>query len=98
MKNSIKNKIIVGRPFVGHVDQSARPELAVSFLLTHNHNHDMNIINSGVYKLMGYAYDFRPFLKQYVYKQYGQWHEAYAINKTYLRKITYGIIDKIIEQ
>jgi hypothetical protein len=36
-------------------------------------------------------------LKKYIYKQYGQWSEAYAPNKTLLRQVTYGRIDKIIE-
>ncbi len=57
----------------------------------------VDIMQTGWFKLMGFAYDFRPFLTKYLYKQYGQWHEAYAINKTNLRKLVYGRIDKIIQ-
>ena len=56
-----------------------------------------NLLRSGLYKLSGWAYDFRPFLKNYVYKQYGSWHEVYAPNKTMLREVTYGKIDRIVK-
>lgn len=100
MKKSIKNEIVVGYPFVSHVDQLARPELTVGFLdaaYTPHYSGNDNLMRSGVYKLMGYAYNFRPYLKQFVYKQYGSWHEIFAPNKTTVRKIIYGSIDKIVE-
>lgn len=56
-----------------------------------------NLIHSGIYKLMGWAYDCRPFLKKYLYKQYGDWREVYSPNKTMLRKVIHGKIDKIVE-
>lgn len=56
-----------------------------------------NITRNGVYREMGYKYDFRPFLRHFVYKQYGSWYESYAINKTNLRHLVYGKIDAIIE-
>ena len=56
-----------------------------------------NLKAQGIYRLMGWAYDFRQELKHYVYKQYGTWQEVYAPNKTLLRKSTYGRIDKILE-
>lgn len=56
-----------------------------------------NLLSIGCYKLGGWCYDFREELKKYVYKQYGQWHEVYAPNKTLLRRATYGRIDKILE-
>lgn len=88
-------------PFVSHVDQDARPTLeAKSFLgraYTRFYTNNDNLIRYGYYKLMGYRYDFKPFLKKYLYKQYGEWHEAFAPNKTILRKVKYGKIDKIIE-
>lgn len=46
---------------------------------------------------MGWMFCFKDVLKRFVYKQYGSWREAYACNKTYLRKITYGRIDEIVE-
>ena len=46
---------------------------------------------------MGWMFCFKDVLKRFVYKQYGSWSEAYACNKTHLRKITYGRIDEIVE-
>lgn len=56
-----------------------------------------NLIKTGFYKIMGWRFDFRPFLKKFLYKQYGQWTEIYAPNKTAVRTVTYGRIDKIVE-
>ena len=94
------SKIIIGYPFVDHVDQNLRPQLPVDFLdkaFTMFYTNNQNLINYGYYKLMGYKYDFRPYLKKYLYKQYGTWAEAYAPNKTSLRRVIYGKIDKILE-
>lgn len=55
------------------------------------------VTRRGVFKYMGYCYDLRPYLKHFVYKHYGGWHESYALNKTNLRKLTHGKIDKIIQ-
>lgn len=96
-------EIISGYPFVGHVDQEARPSienpiefLKEKFNSPHSFGID-NLMRFGVFKLMGYKYDFRSYLKKYLYKQYGNWIEVYAPNKTYLRKAVYGKIDKIVE-
>lgn len=51
---------------------------------------------SGMYRLMGWQYDFRPFLKRYLVKQYGSWYECYAPNRTLLRASTYGRIQEIL--
>lgn len=91
--------IVIGYPFVGHVDQSLRPTLNIDFLkraYVRNYTNNENLIKHGCYKLMGYRYDFKPYLKKYLYKQYGEWREAYAPTKTLLRKVIYGRIDKII--
>lgn len=56
-----------------------------------------NLKQYGIFKLMGWAYDFRSELKHYVYNQYGEWHECYAPNRTLLRKSTRGRIDKILD-
>ena len=55
-----------------------------------------NLLTTGQYKCMGWQYDFRPYLKKYVYCQYGHWHSAYAPNKTALRKI-FKNISRILE-
>ena len=99
---TIENQTVTGLPFVQHVDQNERPtiENAQEFLkrayVSFFANND-NLIRFGHYKLMGYKYDFRPFLKLYLYKQYGQWNEAFAPNKTTLRNVIGGTITQIKE-
>jgi len=56
-----------------------------------------NLSRQGVFQLLGWEYNFRPFLKKYVVKQYNNWQEYYAPNKTLLRKILSGRIEKIVE-
>jgi hypothetical protein len=46
---------------------------------------------------MGWCFDFSDILKTFVVKQYGSWTEYKAIDKTALRKMIYGRIDKIID-
>lgn len=91
--------LITGFPFVDHVDQQLRPTIPLNYLdraYTPHHSASDNLLRYGVYKLMGYRYDFKPYLKLYLYKQHGDWREAYAPNKTKLRAAIYGSIDKII--
>ena len=49
----------------------------------------MNLKETGIYRLMGWAFDFKPFLKKYVYKTraYGL-EEGYFLNKSDLRRLT----------
>lgn len=92
---------IIGLPFVPHVDQAARPTLPLDYLkgifADKFHSQLHNVKQSGMVKIMGYRYNFRPYLKRYVYKQYGSWHESFAPNKTTLRKVIIGRIDQILE-
>lgn len=91
---------IIGKPFVAHVDQTFRPILNMNFLkkaYVRSYTNNDNLLTFGVYKSMGYAYDFRPHLKKFLYKQYGEWNECFAPNKTALRGVIYGKIDKIVE-
>lgn len=93
-------KIIIGVPFVPHVDQNKRPELPLSYiekLFSKFHSQIHDVLRTGIFKSMGYAYDFRPFCKKFLYKQHGDWTEVYAPNKTVLRRCVYGKIDKIVE-
>jgi len=47
----------------------------------------MNVKQTGIYRLLGWAFDFRPFLRKYVYKTYAYGlEEGYFLNKTSLRK------------
>ncbi len=70
---------IVGYPFVSHVNQEYRPEIEIDLIRDNQHG-------NGEYKLMGYRHDLRPYLKRYVFCQYGDWHCKYAVNRTDLRK------------
>lgn len=61
-----------------------------------------NQVNSNSYfnyaiPVMGWRFNFSDILKTFVVKQYGRWTEYKAIDKTALRKMLYGRIDKIIE-
>lgn len=47
--------------------------------------------------LMGYRFDFSDVLHKYLVNQYGQWSEYYAPDKTSLRSMLYGTINKIVE-
>lgn len=47
--------------------------------------------------LSGYCFDFSEILKTYIVKQYGSYQEYNAVDKTSLRAMIYGRIDKIIE-
>ena len=59
-------------------------------------------VNSNTYfrtaiPVMGYRFDFFDVLKKYLVKQYGQWAEYYAPDRTSLRKHLYGRIKQIVE-
>ena len=56
-----------------------------------------NLLRDGVYRLMGWAFDCREDLHKYLIKQYGDWREVYAPNRTALRALVYGRIDQIVE-
>ena len=93
---------VTGYPFVDHVDQSARPTISdpKEFLkraYVAGFTNNDNLIRYGAYRRMGYRYDFKAFMKQYVYKQYDSWYEAWAPNKTLLRQVIGGKITKIVQ-
>ena len=59
-------------------------------------------VNSNTYfrtavPVMGYRFDFFDVLKKYLVRQYGQWTEYYAPDRTSLRKHLYGRIEQIVE-
>jgi hypothetical protein len=56
----------------------------------HEHN-----LQTGFYKNMGGCYDFRPFLKRFVFNLHGSWFCSYAPNKTLLKKAVCGVINEI---
>ena len=63
--------------------------------ITYQVNHN-TYFNYGI-PVMGWRFDFSDILKTFVVKQYGSWAEYKAIDKTALRKMVYGRIDKIME-
>ncbi len=46
-----------------------------------------NLRNTGIYRLSGWAFDFRGYLKEYVFKTNYSIEEGYFINKTNIRKV-----------
>lgn len=100
MKN---NDAIIGYPFVSHVNQDLKPtiENPMEFLkkvyATPFYTNSHILLMTGYYKNLGYKFDFRPYLKIFLYKINGVWSEVYAPNKTLLRSITIGKIEKIVE-
>ena len=59
-------------------------------------------VNSNTYfrtavPVMGYRFDFFDVLKKHLVRQYGQWAEYYAPDRTSLRKLLYGRIKQIVE-
>lgn len=99
----MKDKFVIGYAFVSHVNKEKNPiiENPIEFLKkvysTPFYTNSYIILSTGFYKNLGYKFDFRPFLKIYLYKQKGVWSEVYAPNKKLLRSITVGKIDKIVE-
>jgi hypothetical protein len=53
--------------------------------------------NKGLLKYGGWCFSFTPYMKTYLVKQYDRWEEYKAFDKTSLRKILYGTIQKIVE-
>ncbi|GAA0886466.1 hypothetical protein GCM10009120_50650 [Sphingobacterium siyangense subsp. cladoniae] len=56
-----------------------------------------NAFFKGAVPLRGYRFGFEDVLKTYVVKQYGNWTEYNAPDKTSLRSIVFGRIDQIAE-
>ena len=56
-----------------------------------------NLKSYGYFKIMGWTIDFGPIMKKFIVKQYDNLYEAYAYNKTDLRKSIFGRIDYIME-
>ena len=59
-------------------------------------------VNSNTYfknavPLQGWRFDFSDVLRTYLVSQYGQWTEYKATDKTGLRRLLYGRIDRIVE-
>jgi hypothetical protein len=44
---------------------------------------------NGIYRLAGWQFNFRPYMKRYIVKTYDSWHEQYAFSKENIRKNIY---------
>ena len=62
-----------------------------------NTRYPPEISYSGVYRNMGWMYDFRPYLNRYVVCQYNSWQAYYCLNKTLLRKLIPGKVQEIVQ-
>jgi hypothetical protein len=51
----------------------------------------LTALRDGVYRLMGWAYDFRPYMHKYVVKTQYYLEECYALNKTEARESFKGL-------
>jgi hypothetical protein len=58
---------------------------------------NLNVFFKRSVPLLGYRFGFEDVLKTYVVKQYGLWSEYAAPDKTSLRKIVHGSIEKFVE-
>lgn len=78
-------------------DVYTEPKEYLKIIISKHHSSSINLRQSGCQRIMGECISFHKYLKKFLYKQYGSWYEVYAINKSELRKNTYGKIDSIIE-
>ena len=62
-----------------------------------HHCSNMDILSYGIFKSMGWKYDFKEHLDRFLVKQYGSWQEYYCINKTTLRSCLFGCIQEIVK-
>lgn len=53
-------------------------------------------VGKGFVPLMGYSYDFRPYMHRYVVHIYSGWYECWGFSKTLIRK-EYNGVTEIIE-
>ena len=73
------------------------PENWLSFSFRYGGIGMTNVRQSGVYRRDGWEFNFRPFLKQFLFSQRGSCYTAWAKNRTNLRNSTVGKI-KIIQE
>jgi hypothetical protein len=45
---------------------------------------------------MGWCVEFEDVLRRFIIKQYGEWREMWATDKTAIRHITFGRIEEIV--
>lgn len=78
-----------------HIDNGGRLTRQDKNWITEEVNH--NPYFKRAVPVQGWCISFADVLRRFVVKQYGQWWEMYAIDKTAIRKTTYGRIEEIVE-
>lgn len=78
-----------------HIDNGGRLTRQDKNWITEAVNH--NPCFKRAVPVQGWCISFADVLRRFVVKQYGQWWEMYAIDKTAIRKTTYGRIEEIFE-
>ena len=86
--------------FQGTLEYKVKVKLINGEKLTRSEKN--NIVSSpffrdGYIKIGGWCFSFAPYMKTYLVKQHGRWKEYKAFDKTSLRKLLYGTIQKIVE-
>lgn len=60
-------------------------------------NVNLNSLFESAIPLQGWRFDFSDILRTFLVKQEGRWAEYKAIDKTALRNLLYGRIERIVE-
>ncbi len=78
-----------------HIDNGGRLKRQDKNWITEAVNH--NTYFKSAVPVQGWCIPFADVLRRYGVKQYGEWREMYAIDKTAIRKTTYGRIEEIVK-
>jgi len=78
------------------LDQTPEAFLKTQFIKDAYISQQVNLSSDCIYKNAGWLIDFRPYLKMYLVKAYGNWYESYAPSVKALRD-TFGMkIQKLV--
>ena len=78
-----------------HIDNGGRLTRQDKNWITEAVNH--NTYFKRAVPVQGWCIPFADVLRRFVVKQYGEWREIFAVDKTAIRKTTYGRIEEIVE-
>lgn len=78
-----------------HIDNGGRLTRQDKNWITEAVNHN-TYFNRAV-PVQGWCIPFADVLRRFIVKQYGEWREMFAVDKTAIRKNTYGRIEEIVE-
>ena len=81
-----------------HILQGLTPKHFLKLKYSEYNNFGLdNLKKTGTYKMNGWVFDFTPYMKKFVVKQYDSWSEMWAMDKTAIRSSSAGHIDQIVE-